>query len=118
MDDDKYDELLSNGQRTITLKIPVSDHVWRAFKRACEYTQNNGRPFPKVDGGKIDAYGVHLEYAMESYIADLAKSGELVTFFMAEALQQVWAEKDAEEKTKQDAHSAQESKPTPDKNMG
>lgn len=113
MDDDKYDELLSKGQRTITLEIPVSDHVWRAFKRACEYTDNNGRPFPENK-----AYGVHLEYAMESYISDIAKSRELSTFFMAEALQQVWAEKDEEQKTKQAVHSTQENSPSPSDGMG
>ena len=117
MDDEKYDELLSKGLRTTKLEILVSEHVWLAFKRACEYTQNDGRPFPKAGEHKTDAYGMNLEYAMESYIGDLTKSGELVTFFLAEALQQVSAAKDAEKKTEQDAHSVQESKPNPNENM-
>ncbi len=112
MDDDKYDELLSKGQRTITLEIPISDHVWRAFKRACEYTDNNGKPFSEEK-----AYGVHLEYAMESYISDIARSEELSTFFMAEALQQVWAEKDEKQKTTQAFHSTQQNSPSPDDGM-
>lgn len=114
MDDDKYDELLSKGLRPITLEISISDHVWRAFKRACEYTDNNGKPFSEEK-----AYGVHLEYAMESYIGSLAKSEELSTFFMAEALQQVWKEKDEEQETKQAVHSTtQENSPSPDDGVG
>lgn len=112
MDDHEFDKLLSEGRRTITLEIPISDHVWRAFKRACEYTDNNGKPFSEEK-----AYGVHLEYAMESYISDIAKSEELSTFFMAEALQQVWAEKDEEQKVKQANSSDQKNAPSPGEGM-
>ncbi len=113
MDDDKYDELLSKGLRTIKLEIPISEHVWLAFKRACEYSDNKGRPFPQTDADTIDAYGVHLEYAMESYIGDLAKTEELTTFFLAEALQHVWAEKDREKQAEQADHTSTKTKSAP-----
>jgi hypothetical protein len=50
---------------------------------------------------------------MESYIGNLAKSEELSTFFLAEALQQVWAEKDEEQKVKQATNSDQKNVPSP-----
>lgn len=112
MDDDKYDELLSKGQRIITLEIPISDHVWRAFKRACEYSQNDGRPYPEKQ-----MYSGWLEHALESYMGDLVPQ-DLADFFLAEALQQVWAEKDEEQEAKQATHSDQKIVPTPGEGVG
>lgn len=108
MDDKKYDELLSNGRRTITLEIPIHDHVWRAFKRACEYSQNDGRPYPEER-----MYSGWVEHALEAYMDDLVKSSELSSFFLAEALQQVWAEKDEEQKAKQTNSSDQKNELLP-----
>ncbi len=102
MDDKKYDELLSKGRQSITLEIPIHDHVWRAFKRACEYSQNNGRPYPEER-----MYSGWVEHALEAYMDDLVKSSELSSFFLAEALQQVWAEKDEKKEAAQTVHSVQ-----------
>lgn len=102
MDDKEYDELLSNGQQSITLSIPINDHVWRAFKRACEYSQNDGRPYPEER-----MYSGWVEHALEAYMDDLVQSPQLSSFFLAESLQQIWAEKDAKIEAAQTVHSAQ-----------
>ena len=102
MDDKKYDELLSNGQQTITFSISINDHVWRAFKRACECSQNDGRPYPEEQ-----MYSGWIEHALEAYMDDLVESPQLSSLFLTEALQQIWAEKDAKKEAEQAVHSAQ-----------
>lgn len=110
MDDHEYDKLLTEGQRII--EISISDHVWRAFKRAYDYTENNGRPFPK-DG----TYSARLECVMESHIYEITQSSELTDLFLEEALQQVRAEKNAEKEATQTISSNQEKPSTPGENI-
>ena len=94
--------LTSNGQQSITISIPINDHVWRAFKRACEYSQNDGRPYPEER-----MYSGWVEHALEAYMDDLVQSPQLSSFFLTESLQQIWAEKDEKKEAAQTVHSAQ-----------
>tara|TARA_R110002073_G_scaffold221821_3_gene382060 strand:+ start:634 stop:966 length:333 start_codon:yes stop_codon:yes gene_type:complete len=94
------------------LKIRVSDYSWRVFKRVCEHTENNGKPFPKEEN-----YFGFLETALMEYSGELVPT-DVHELFLLEALREILEEKEKRGMGNHVAHSTQTKFPSPDENMG